>query len=50
MSDIKRFNTEEEMLNYAKEKGNFDKEKKTATLSKKDVHNLVLNYLQAFLN
>lgn len=34
MSDIKRFNTE----------------KKTATLSKKDVHNLVLNYLQAFLN
>lgn len=49
MSDIKRFNSEEEMLNYAKEKGNFDKEK-TATLSKKDVHNLVLNYLQAFLN
>lgn len=28
MSDIKRFNSEEEMLNYAKEKGNFDKEKK----------------------
>lgn len=35
MSDIKRFNSEEEMLNYAKEKGNFDKEKNTYTIEEK---------------
>lgn len=35
MSDIKRFNTEEEMLNYAKEKGNFDKEKNSYTIEER---------------
>ena len=35
MSDFKRFNSEEEMLDYAKEKGNFDKEKNTYTIEEK---------------
>ena len=35
MSDIKRFNSEEEMLNYAKEKGDFDKEKNSYTIEEK---------------